>query len=143
MRADDVGLQRLLGPGVSFSPYFPVYFQAVDPARTQSFAQKHPTIAFTHIAPGVVRTNLTHGQPGDWMLRAFTPLTTVLGYVAGISADDSGEYMWSGIHAGDKGMFRRGQRGEDIGDKKLFTSEDVLEKVWAHTLEETSEKNEQ
>ena len=50
--------------------------------------------------------------------------------------------MWHGLHAGDKGMFRRDSRGEDIGEKKMFTSEEVLEKVWEHSLEETSEWSE-
>ena len=74
------------------------------------------------------------------MLTPLIPLVKILGCVAGVSTDDSGEYMWHGLHAGEKGMFRRDSRGEDIGEKKMFTSEEVLERVWEHSLEETEER---
>ena len=84
-----------------------------------------------------MRTALTHGQPGDWLLRAFTPLTTAIGYLAGVSADDAGEYMWHAVHSGEKGMYRRDKHGEDIGNSKLYTDEETLGRGWEHTLVET------
>ncbi|THG96996.1 hypothetical protein EW026_g4937 [Hermanssonia centrifuga] len=102
------------------------------------FAEKHPDMAFTHIAPGVVRTPLAAGQSNDWILKAFSPLTTALGYVIGISPDDSGEYLWHGLYSGDKGAFRRNSSGEDVGDKRLHSTEESKTKLWEHTLEETS-----
>ena len=96
-------------------------------------------MAFTHIAPGIVRTALTRGQSGDWLMNAFYPLTTALGYVLGNSADDCGEYMWHGVYgakAGTAGRFNR--HGEDIGDRYLWSPPGAKEKVWEHTLKETS-----
>lgn len=95
-------------------------------------------MAFTHIAPGFVRTGLMKGQSNDWLMRAFSPLTSALGYLAANSADDCGEYMWHALYSGDKGVFRRDNQGNDIGDRKLFSSEEAKTKLWDHSLSETS-----
>jgi len=50
------------------------------------------------------------------------------------------EYMWWGLLNGEKGAFRRDDKGEDMGWKKAyFGSEEAQEKLWEHTVEEVKQ----
>ena len=67
-----------------------------------------------------------------------SPLAHGIARLAGVSGDDCAEYMWRGLYAGQKGWFRRDRHGEDVGTKNLHSSEESRQKLWEHTLEETS-----
>lgn len=49
-----------------------------------------------------------------------------------------GEYMLSALLQGEKGTYRRGSSGEDIGHKGYYGTDEAREKLWAHTVEETA-----
>jgi hypothetical protein len=96
-------------------------------------------MTFAHIAPGIVRTPLAKGLTNShWSGRILTPLTDALGHLIGKSADECAEYMWRGLYASQKGYFRYSQYGEEVGDKNLHSTPESKQKVWEHTLEETS-----
>jgi hypothetical protein len=42
--------------------------------------------------------------------------------------------VWA-LFDGEKGMFRRGSKGEDIGKTRYFGSEEARKKLWEHTVE--------
>ncbi|KAI0340821.1 NAD-P-binding protein [Trametopsis cervina] len=135
------------------------YASACNNAMIESFAEKYPAMAFTHIFPGAVRTNLMYGSD-DWKIRLFSPLTAIVGRAFGVSAEDCAEYMWKGMYEGKNGWFRRDSHGEVLGGESLThrmwkwaydgknsreevvsgrsLTEEVRRKVWDHTLEVTS-----
>jgi hypothetical protein len=45
--------------------------------------------------------------------------------------------MLYGLLSATKGAFRVGSRGEDIGKKGYFGSEEARKKLWEHTMEAT------
>jgi len=45
--------------------------------------------------------------------------------------------MLYGLFNATKGAFRVGERGEDLGMKKVFGSEDARKKLWEHTAKVT------
>ena len=49
--------------------------------------------------------------------------------------DVCAEYMLYGLFTGEKGAFRRGDKGDDVGKKKYFGSEEARKKLWEHTAE--------
>lgn len=86
-----------------------------------------------------MRTSLANGlAKSHWAGPVLGPLTNGLGHLIGVSPDECAAYMWYGMYAAQKGMYRRNRHGEDIGDKNLWSPPGVKEKVWDHTLEETS-----
>jgi len=101
----------------------------------EDFAAQYPEVAFTHAYPGVVRTPLTRAR--HWALKPFNPLFQVLLYPFSISQDDCAEWMLYALLDGKKGAFRRDEKGDDIGKKSLYTSEEARKKLWEHTLEVT------
>jgi hypothetical protein len=92
-------------------------------------------MAFTHIFPGVVRTNNLSGSD-DWKIRMFSPLTFLVGRVGGVTAEACGEYMWRGLYASRAGWCRMDNHGEVMKVDSL--SSELRSKVWDHTLEVTS-----
>ena len=92
------------------------------------------------MAPGVVATPLAKGLAGShWAGCVLAPLTDGLARMIGVSPVDCGEYMWHGIYSAKAGSANRlDKHGEDIGDKNLWSPPGAKEKVWEHTLEETS-----
>ncbi|GJE87538.1 NAD(P)-dependent dehydrogenase [Phanerochaete sordida] len=105
----------------------------------QTFADKYPSIAFTHAAPGAVDTNLVHGlTKSHWSGRILHPLSSALLRVFGTSADDCGDYMWHGLYAGTQGWYRRNRHGEDVGDRNMWSTTEAKYKLWEHTLRTTS-----
>ena len=103
----------------------------------QTFAEKYPSMSFTHIAPGIVNTDLLK-RNGDWILTALRPVTSLLSYVAGRSPEDCAEYMWHALYSAAEGANRRNNKGEDIGNTRLFASEEAMKSLWEHTIMETS-----
>lgn len=58
-------------------------------------------------------------------------------YPFSYSASDSGEYMLNAMLAGDKGSFRKGARGEMVGQKGYYVTEEAKKKLWEHTVKAT------
>ena len=57
-------------------------------------------------------------------------------YPFATSPEDCSEYMLYALFDGEKGVFRRGSRGEDLGKTKYYPSrnaDEARKKVWAHT----------
>jgi hypothetical protein len=78
-------------------------------------------MAFTHVYGGGVWANIlmiTHGVlcPPAWLLFVFR-------YLPQSSKEDVAEYMLSALFAGEKGAFRRGETGDDIGKTNFATDE--------------------
>lgn len=93
-----------------------------------------------HMAPGFVSTPLSKSLArSNWAGPVLALIYDGLASVFSVSPLDCGEYMWHGVYAAKSAVAGRFDRhGEDIGDKKLFTVPEAKEKVWMHTLEETS-----
>jgi hypothetical protein len=49
--------------------------------------------------------------------------------------DVCAEYMLYALFAGEKGAFRRGDKGDDIGKENYFGSEEARKKLWEHTAQ--------
>ena len=91
------------------------------------------------MAPGVVSTPIAKGLfNSHWAGRVLAPMTDGLARLVGVSPEDCGEYMWHGLYAAQAGWSRRDRHGEDVGNKNLWSPEGAKEKIWEHTLEETS-----
>jgi hypothetical protein len=58
-------------------------------------------------------------------------------YPFSVSQEVCAEYMWFGLFGGQRGMYRRGSKGEDLGKKRYFGSEEARKKLWEHTVETT------
>jgi len=71
------------------------------------------------------------------IIRAASYVIMGLGYPFSASYQESGEYMLYGLLNATKGAFRVGERGEDLGMKKVFGSEDARKKLWEHTAKVT------
>jgi hypothetical protein len=65
------------------------------------------------------------------------PLVQALVYPITRSQGECAELMWFALLNGEKGAFRRDKRGDDIGGKMCFGSEEDWRKVWDHTVEVT------
>ena len=103
----------------------------------QSFASKHPDMAFTHMYPGYVRTGFI--LPKHWALRPFHPVINGLVYPISISVNESAEYHLHTLLNGESGAFRRGPKG-DVLEKgsDYFSTEDARTRLWDHTLKATT-----
>jgi hypothetical protein len=55
-------------------------------------------------------------------------------YPITIPQDESAEYMLWALFDGEKGVFRRGPRGDDIGKENYFGTEDERKGLWEHTV---------
>ena len=76
------------------------------------------------------------------MIKLASSLALGLTYPFSTSYTDAGEYMLHGLlnSSSSGGFFRVGSRGEDIGMKRWFGSEEARKKLWQHTVEATSVK---
>lgn len=91
------------------------------------------------MAPGLVQTNLFNGGANShWSKPILNPLVSALTYALGVTTDDCGEYMWHGLYASTRGWFRYNRHGENVGDKNMWSTPEAKEKLWEHTLKETS-----
>jgi hypothetical protein len=101
-------------------------------ALIQSFAQRHPALSFVHAFPGITKTNL-NSSSNSAILRVLGRVSHALAQ----SAEDCGERMTWGLLNAREGWLRINERGEDIGTKGLYTSEEVNRALWEHTVKET------
>ena len=46
--------------------------------------------------------------------------------------------MLNALLAGDKGFFRRGARGELLGKKGYYVTEEAKKRLWEHTVKVTT-----
>jgi NAD(P)-dependent dehydrogenase (short-subunit alcohol dehydrogenase family) len=97
----------------------------------QEFAVREPDIAFTHINPGIVRTNIF--TPSNPLMRPLGWLMLGLLMPVSITPDVCAEYMLWALFNGEKGAFRRNEKGDDIGKENSFGSEEDRKKLWEHT----------
>ncbi|KAJ7328729.1 hypothetical protein DFH08DRAFT_786328 [Mycena albidolilacea] len=97
----------------------------------EEFALRDPEIAFTHITPGFVDTPLFESK--HWAIYLFKPLV----WLAAISPAVCAEHMLFALFDVEKrGFIRRGEKGDDIGMKKYFGTEEGRKKLWEHTVQE-------
>ncbi|KAF9033955.1 NAD-P-binding protein [Hymenopellis radicata] len=129
---EDLGLKK---PGA----YSVSKVAGVTPTYTdlmmQSFAALYPKHSFTQANPGGVRTNYLSSSPTR-LVRWTAPLT-YLAYPFMSSPAECAENMWHGIInvAKDGGAYRIGSKGEDLGKKNWYGTEEERKKLWEHTVE--------
>jgi len=102
----------------------------------QEFAAKNPALTFVHSYPGAVRTGLMSSS-NSLLLRAASPVLIGLAYPFMTSYQEAGEYMLYGLLHNKQGFFRVGSRGEDLGMKNYFGSEEARKKLWEHSIKAT------
>ncbi|KAK0239424.1 hypothetical protein EDD85DRAFT_902926 [Armillaria nabsnona] len=98
----------------------------------EEFAKRNPEIAFSHIYPGLVNTPGT--RPTHWALRLFSPLISLLVWLAAISPEESAEYMLFALFDREKGFFHRSPKGDDLGMKGYPFTEEEKKAVWDHSV---------
>ncbi|PBK78912.1 NAD(P)-binding protein [Armillaria solidipes] len=98
----------------------------------EEFAKRNPDISFTHIYPGLVNTPGT--RPTHWALRLFSPLISLLVWLAAFSPEESAEYMLFALFDGEKGFFHRSSKGDDLGMKGYPFTEEEKKAVWDHSV---------
>ncbi|KAF9261362.1 hypothetical protein L218DRAFT_905702 [Marasmius fiardii PR-910] len=149
---EDAKVFSVLGAGVAWwlpkedfgykkLKYGPVWRStAVSPAYNdiafEGFAEREPGIAFTHMGPGLVRTQqYENSNPfNHWFLKPFGLLVKFVGLFIAISEEESAQYFLYALLAGKAGFHRRGSKGDDIG---IYDYEVDKDKFWKHSLEET------
>ncbi|KAG6917686.1 hypothetical protein DXG01_001661 [Tephrocybe rancida] len=131
---DDLGLKKTFSL-TSAALEAPTY----NDLMLQDYAAKYPTLTFVHSCPGYVRTSLMSSSDSTW-LKVAAPVAMQLVRPFFTSYQDSGEYMLHGLLSSGKGFFRVGSKGEDIGMKKYFGSEEARKRLWQHTMEATEVK---
>ncbi|KAF9461000.1 hypothetical protein BDZ94DRAFT_1168553 [Collybia nuda] len=102
----------------------------------EEFSMRYPELTFVHAYPGLVRTSI-FSSADSMLIKASAYIVPILGYPFSTSQEETGEYMLYGILNATKGVFRIGSRGEDIGKKRYFGSEEARKKLWEHTIVET------
>jgi hypothetical protein len=104
--------------------------------RQKEFSAQHPNLAFVHSLPGNVRGPIWKVS-NHWALSPVNGLIFALLYPFSVSLKVCGEYMWYGVMQSGDGYSRRGPKGEDIGNKNNFSTEEVRKRLWEHTVEVT------
>jgi len=90
---------------------------------------ENTNIAFTHAFPGTVRTPLADNLP-FW---ARLPVKCLMAVGVGVTPEDCAELMVHGMLGTDKGWRCVNDQGETVTKKKV-PQEDMVEKVWEHTV---------
>ncbi|KAK0196413.1 hypothetical protein F5146DRAFT_1011437 [Armillaria mellea] len=98
----------------------------------EEFAKRNTDISFTHIYPGLVNTPGT--RPTHWALRLFSPLISLIVWLAAFSPEESAEYMLFALFDGEKGFFHRSSKGDDLGMKGYPFTEEEKKAVWDHSV---------
>jgi hypothetical protein len=106
-------------------------------ALIQSFAQRHPALSFVHAYPGFVTTGLTTSSNSTAIRWAGVLTLGIAGRLFGTSAADCGEYLTYGLFNARAGWSRIDDKGEDIGRKALYTTEEINQALWDHSMKET------
>ncbi|KAH9836142.1 uncharacterized protein C8Q71DRAFT_68266 [Rhodofomes roseus] len=116
---DDLGLKKRYNP-----------LKALTSAATyndmmiESFAELEPRMSFVHAFPGLVRTPLM-GTIGKVLL-----------YPLSVTPEVCAEYMLYALLHSQPGASRRDNKGNDMGKKRYFGTDEARERLWKHTLEE-------
>ncbi|KAF8997085.1 hypothetical protein BDQ17DRAFT_1284128 [Cyathus striatus] len=123
---------------------FKVLFQTIsyNELMIAEFGRREPDIAFTHVYSGQVWHNKPSVQ-GWWMWIIYyimLPITWLTGIL--IYPEESAEYHLYSLFQGKSGMYRRNEKGNDIGMKKFPGTEEDQVKVWEHTVEEVAKARE-
>ena len=103
---------------------------------SQEYAANNPDLAFIHAYPGAVRTGLLASSDSP-ILRAASTILIPLSYPFSASYAEAGEYMLHGLLNSTKGAFRFGSRGENLGMKRYFGSDEARKRLWEHTVTTT------
>ncbi|XP_006461475.1 hypothetical protein AGABI2DRAFT_222260 [Agaricus bisporus var. bisporus H97] len=104
----------------------------------EAFYDFNPAVTFIHGYPGFVRTSLFTKKSNSTLLNLAQPFMNTLLRPILTSPEDASEYMWHAIFNSTGGVFRTGSRGEDLGKKRYFGSEEAKKKLWEHTVEATT-----
>jgi hypothetical protein len=104
----------------------------------KEFARRNPDIAFAHVWSGFVLngTMVGQGKLHTFLSIVFSPLL----WAIATPPEHNAEYMLFALLAADKGMYRRGRYGEDIGMKKFPQATDAQTILYEHSIEETASK---
>ncbi|KAF9460154.1 NAD-P-binding protein [Collybia nuda] len=103
----------------------------------EEYAIREPTIAFTHIYPGIVNTPAISRIFDFWLFRPFSPIFQALCDYFLVNAEDCASYMWYGLLDGEKGFFRRDNLGNCLGMQGYESSARIRQIVWDHSMRET------
>lgn len=102
----------------------------------QSFAEREPDIAFTHIWPGAVRTPLVQIGGPSWVSKPLKSLFHTLLTPFTVSPEECGEHMLWALLNGEKGAYQRDNKGDETGKKEYYSSDEAKARVWKHTEQE-------
>ncbi|KAG6863177.1 hypothetical protein C0991_007752 [Blastosporella zonata] len=128
---DDLGLKKTFSV-LNATLETPTY----NDLMLQEYSAKYPSLTFVHSFPGTVRTSLMSSSDSIW-LRAVSPVFMPLSRPFSTSYQECGEYMLHGMLSNTEGFFRMGSRGEDLGMKRFFGSDEARRKLWEHTVDAT------
>ncbi|KAI5890555.1 NAD(P)-binding protein [Schizophyllum commune H4-8] len=107
----------------------------------EKFAELHPEVSFVHAYPGIVKTDLL-SNASSGMLKALHCIMDPFITLIGNTAEDCAELMWYAVYQSGPGFARINPKGEDIGMKEYYGSEEAKELVWEHSLEVTRSRKE-
>jgi hypothetical protein len=93
-------------------------------------------MTFIHIYPGGVRTPILWIKM-HWLLTPIAAIMYSLMYLFSTSPEVCAEYMWHGVFESQKGFLRKGEKGDDLGQKGYYGSEEAKKLLWDHTVEAT------
>lgn len=108
---------------------------------SQKFAELHPEVSFVHAYPGIVKTDLL-SNASSGMLKALHCIMDPFITLIGNTAEDCAELMWYAVYQSGPGFARINPKGENIGMKEYYGSEEAKELVWEHSLEVTRSRKE-
>ncbi|KIY62417.1 NAD(P)-binding protein [Cylindrobasidium torrendii FP15055 ss-10] len=110
---------------------------AYNDIMVEEFSKRHPTVAFTHITPGMVST------PGvnrlfDWKpMILLKPFILLLDYLFAERVEVAAEYFLYGLlHAENGNWYLRTKHGDDAGHR--VQNPGYNDAVWEHSLKLTS-----
>ncbi|KAL1702709.1 hypothetical protein EV121DRAFT_293037 [Schizophyllum commune] len=102
----------------------------------EEFASRNPTISFSHIYPGGVRTGIIKNS-NSYLIKAVSYALYPLAYLASVPEEVCADYMTYALLHAKTGFSRFDNHGDDIGRKNYDGTEEQRKKLWEHTIEET------
>ncbi|KAI5826644.1 NAD(P)-binding protein [Schizophyllum commune Tattone D] len=102
----------------------------------EEFASRNPTISFSHIYPGGVRTGIIKNS-NSYLIKAASYALYPLAYLASVPEEVCADYMTYALLLAKPGFSRFDNHGDDIGRKNYDGTEEQRKKLWEHTVEET------
>ncbi|KAL1716811.1 hypothetical protein EV715DRAFT_274735 [Schizophyllum commune] len=102
----------------------------------EEFASRNPTISFSHIYPGGVRTGIIKNS-NSFLIKAVSYALYPLAYLASVPEEVCADYMTYALLHAKPGFSRFDNHGDDIGRKNYDGTEEQRKKLWEHTVEET------